>query len=310
MKRFFYFILLLAGLSSIHSCKDLIDEDGNPLLDMHNNQGLNGPRALYREITDTDTTAEYHYSGLLLSRVLTKGASITDVMYSGDKISKIDFRGFLDLDNDGALDEDSISYSQIFTYGQGGRVQTISENRWVYRRPPLVPPATTPNPFALLRKTKTLYNLKYAAATNKLDSIIMKTGEDVPGTLFDYTNYSKTGYTYLGDNISGVVRHYGPMSGGVFSPAITKLGYDYSNFDTRISAYTLLPFAYKVSVLLSTEINDRRSLILSPNSPKRMAITDLTTPIPVPAIFSTDYNYDPQTYVTKGFGINFIYKPL
>jgi hypothetical protein len=30
MKQIFYFILLIAGFSSIHSCKSLLDEDGNP----------------------------------------------------------------------------------------------------------------------------------------------------------------------------------------------------------------------------------------------------------------------------------------
>ncbi|MDC8106300.1 MULTISPECIES: hypothetical protein [Chryseobacterium] len=310
MKQLFYFILLFAGFSSIHSCKDLIDEDGNPLVDLHNNTGLTGPRALYREITDADTIAEYHYSGLLLSRVLTDSASITDIMYSGDKVSKIDFRGFLDLDNNGKLDKDSVSYSQIFTYGVSGKIDKVSESRSVFRRTPPVIPGDPPGPQTLFRKTKTLYNLKYAASTSKLDSIIMRSGEDVSGVPFVYKNYSRTGYTYLGDNVSKVVRHYGPMSNDVFGAPTGKLGYDYANFDTQISAYTLLPFAYKISVILSTEMNDKRSLILSPNSPKRMAITDLTTPIPVPAVFSTDYHYDPQTYVTKGYGINYIYKPL
>ncbi|WP_449399797.1 hypothetical protein [Chryseobacterium wanjuense] len=100
------------------------------------------------------------------------------------------------------------------------------------------------------------------------------------------------------------------MSGGVFSPAITKLAYDYSNYDAKLSPFTLIPTAYKISRLLSTEINDVESWILSPNSPKRFSITDLTLPIPVPTVFSTDYNYDPQTYMTKGYGINYIYKPL
>lgn len=309
MKQLFYFILLFAGLSSIHSCKDLTDEDGNPLVDMHNNPGLTGPRALYREITDADTIAEYHYNGLLLSRVITKGASITDVQYSENNLSNVTFNGFVDSDNDGTLDLDSTSYTQMFTYGNNGRLTRISEKRTIYNRTPGVPPGTPPGPWTVLRKSKTLYDLVYSATTSKLAKITMQTGEDVPGT-FDYTNYSESTYEYLGDNLSKVVRQYGPMAGGVFGAPTAKLGYDYSNFDNQISGYTLLPFAYKISVILSTEINDRRSLILSPNSPKRMAITDLMTPIPVPAIFSTDYHYDPQTYVTKGFGINYVYKPL
>ncbi len=97
MKQIFYFILLIAGFSSIHSCKDLLDEDGNPLLDLNNTGGLSGPRALYKEITDKTTLAEYQYSGLLMNRVITDSASITDIMYSGDRISQINFRVFLIL---------------------------------------------------------------------------------------------------------------------------------------------------------------------------------------------------------------------
>lgn len=309
MRRLFYFILLIAGFSSIHSCKDMLDENGDPLLDLNDNSGLIGPRALYREITDADTLAEYHYSGLLLTKVITDSASITDVMYSGEKISKITFNGFLtefDTDN---LRGDSISYSQLFTYGPTGRLETISENRSIFRRPAIVPPATTPNPQTLIRKTKSLYNLKYSGNTSKLDSIIMRTGIDAPSVPF--TEYSKTGFTYVGDNISTTVRHYGPIvAGGAFSAATEKYTYRFSDYDTKISGYTLLPKGYKISALLATKRNDRASYKFSPNSPKRMSVTDDTAPIPTPVSASTDYNYDPQTYVTKGFGINYIYKPL
>ncbi|WP_027380421.1 hypothetical protein [Chryseobacterium daeguense] len=310
MKRLFYFILLLVGVSTIHSCKDLLDEDGNPLLDVNSNTGLNGPRALYREITNSDTLATYYYSGLHLSQVIRDSASVADIAWSGDKVSKIDFKGFLDLDGDGDLDGDSISFTQLFTYGSTGKLESISENRSYFHRV-IVPPATTPGPQTLYRKTKTLYNLKYAAATAKLDSIIMRTGPENPATPFAYTDYSKTKYEYIGDNISKVVRHYGPInSGGSFGAAIEKYGYDYADYDARISPFTLVPTAYKISRLLATEINDVESWILSPNSPKRYAVSDLTQPIPSPVVFSTNYNYDPQTYMTKGYGVNYIYKPL
>ncbi|MCS3532454.1 hypothetical protein [Chryseobacterium sp. JUb7] len=309
MKRIFYFILILAGVSSVYSCKDMLDENGDPLSDLNNNTGLNGPRGLYREITDQDTIAEYHYNGLLMTKVLTDSASVTDVMYSGEKVSKINFNGFLDVDGDGKLDKDSISYTQLFTYENTGKLVSISENRSYYRRGPAVPPATL-GPKVLFAKTKTLYALTYSATTSKLDGIVMKTGPDVSGTQFANTDYSKSSYTYLGDNVSKVVREYGPMANNVFGAVTEKYSYEYLSYDTQISAYTLLPFAYKISNLLSTEANDFRSLILSPNSPKRIAVTDLMQPIPTPTIFSTDYNYDPQTYVTKGFGINYIYKPF
>ncbi|WP_312389465.1 hypothetical protein [Chryseobacterium sp.] len=306
MKRLFYFILLIAGLSSIHSCKEMIDEDGNSLIDLNPDSGLTGPRALFREVTDADTLAEYHYNGLLLTKVLTDSSSVTNIAYSGDKISKIDFMGFLDLDGDDKLDKDSISYSQLFTYGPTGKLVTISENRSFFKRTPPVAPSTTPGPQTLYKKTKSLYTLKYSATTDKLESIGMQNGPDASGTPFVFTDYSDTKYEYQGDNVSKVTREYGPVGGGV----VTKYGYDYYSYDTQISPFTLLPFGYKISRLLSTESNDVESFILSPNSPKRISITDLMTPIPSPVFLTTDYLYDPQTYMRVGFGINYIYKPL
>ncbi|PWN68358.1 hypothetical protein C1631_016805 [Chryseobacterium phosphatilyticum] len=310
MKQIFYFILLIAGFSSIHSCKSLLDEEGNPLLDLNNTGGLSGPRALYREITDKDTIAEYFYSGLLVNKVITDSASVTDIMYSGDKISQINFNGFLDLDGNGKLDKDSVSYTQLFTYGPNNKIDKISENRSIFRRPPPVPPATTPGPQTLLRKEKTLYNVYYNNSTAKLDSIIMRNGPDAAGTTFAFTAYSKTRYTYVGDNVSKVVRHYGPLGAGdVFGAPTTKYSYEYYAYDDQISPFTLLPHAYKLSRLLSTVINDKESLILSPNNPKRWSVTDLSPPIPTPIVKSTNYVYDPQTYMTKGYGVNYIYKP-
>ncbi|WP_415325223.1 hypothetical protein [Chryseobacterium sp. MMS23-Vi53] len=314
MKRLFYFVLLLVGVSTIHSCKDLLDEDGNPLLDINDNSGLNGPRALYREITDSDTLATYYYNGLQLNKVITDSASVTDVAWSGDKVSRIDFKGFLDIDGDGELDKDSIYYTQQFTYGSTGRLETISENRSFFKRTPAVPPSITPGPQTLYKKTKTLYKLMYSATTAKLDSILMHNGPDISGPSFSYTDYSKTKIQYTGDNVTSIVRHYGPMTGSgntaVYGAPVTKLSYGFSSYDASISPFTLIPNAYKISRLLSTEDNDIQGWIFSPNSPKRLSVTDLMLPVPTPTIFSTDYSYDKQTYMTKGFGINYIYKPL
>jgi hypothetical protein len=310
MKRLFYFVLLLVGISAVHSCKDLADEDGNPLLDINNNTGLNGARALYREITDADTLATYYYNGLQMSKVITRKASVTDVQYSGDKISRVTFKGFLDADNNGTPDEDSTSYEQQFTYGNTGRLEIISENRSVYNRTAPVPPSTTPGPWVILRKSKTIYNLTYSSTTSKLAKIVMQTGNETIGTPFACSNFSETTYEYSGDNVTKVIRGYGPIAGGVFGAVNTKYGYEYSNYDAQINPFTLLPMAYKISRLLSTEQNDFESWILSPNSPKRKSVSDLMQPVPVPTVVSTDYNYDPQTYMRKGYGINYIYKPL
>ncbi|WP_027387610.1 hypothetical protein [Chryseobacterium gregarium] len=313
MKRLFYFILLLVGVATVHSCKDTLDENGDPLVDINMNTGLNGPRALYREITDSDTLATYYYNGLQLSKVITDSAdSAANIAWSGDKISRVDFRGFLDLDGNNKIDKDSISYTQQFTYGNTGRLEIISENRSFYVRSITAPySVAAPGPQTLYKKTKALYNLKYAAATGKLDSIIMRNGPDAPGTSF--TDYSKTKYEYSGDNISKVTKTFGTMNGNIFGAVTGKWGYDYGNYDAQISPFTLLPNAYKISRLLSVENKDndlKNFWILSPNSPKRISATDLTQPIPDPLIKSTDYVYDPQTYMIRGYGVNYIYKPL
>ncbi|MBO6184058.1 MAG: hypothetical protein J6O88_05090 [Chryseobacterium sp.] len=311
MKRLFYFILLIAGFSSIHSCKDLTDEEGNPLLDLNENTGLIGPRALSREVTNAGQIAQYEYTGLLLTRVITEKASIANIEWSGDKISRLTFNGFLDLDNDGIIDTDSVSYTQQYTYGNLGRLTMISENRTVFRRtpPPVGSPAgTPPGPFVVFAKTKAIYNLTYSSTTAKLASIVMRRGNDV--TSFAYTDYTKAVYSYLGDNVSSVAKEVGKLTGTVFEPADKNFVFDFSSYDSQISGYTLLPFEYKISVLISTDINDDRGLILSPNSPKRASATEIVPGIPVTVVVSTNYKYDPQTYMTQGFGINYFYKPL
>ncbi|MFC7346640.1 hypothetical protein ACFQO9_07940 [Chryseobacterium zhengzhouense] len=308
MKRFFYFVLIIAGFSSINSCKDMTNEEGDPLLDLNENTGLIGPRALSREITDFGTIAEYQYSGLLLTKVLTEKGSVKNVEWSGDKISKVTFNGFMDLDNDGTIDADSISYTQQYTYGNLGRLTLISENRSVYRRLAPVPPATV-GPYALYEKTKAEYNLTYSSTTAKLASIVMKRGKDI--IPFAYTDYTKANYTYLGDNVSKVTKEVGLLTNGTtFEPPVENYEFGFTNYDSQINGYTLLPFEYKVSVLIDTKINDGRSLILSPNSPRRISMTDLTEPIPNPIVVSTNYKYDPQTYMIQGFGVNYFYKPM
>ncbi|WP_347218670.1 hypothetical protein [Chryseobacterium sp.] len=312
MKQIFYFILLIAGFSSIHSCKDLLDEDGNPLLDLNNTEGLSGPRALYREITAKDTLAEYQYSGLLVNRVITDSASITDIMYSGERISQIIFRGFLDLDGNGKLDKDSVSYDRQFNYGNNSRLQSISETRSVFRRTPPVPPSTKPGPQTLFASEKYVYTLTYNAATSKLESIVTEKGEETIGGPIKYTDYSKSDYSYEGDNVSKVLNVSGPITSNypsVYGAPTEKKSFEYYTYDQQISPFTLLPQTYKISRLLATKHSVKESSILSPNNPKRWSVTDLMVHIPQPIVMSTNFVYDLQTYMTKGYEINYIYKP-
>ncbi|UHO40872.1 hypothetical protein H5J24_21015 [Chryseobacterium capnotolerans] len=312
MKQIFYFILLIAGFSSIHSCKDLLDEDGNPLLDLNNTGGLSGPRALYREVTAKDTLAEYHYSGLLMNRVITDSASITDIMYSGERISQITFRGFLDLNGNGKLDKDSISYDRQFNYGNNSQLQSISETRSVFRRPPPVPPSTKPGPQTLFASEKYIHTFTYNTATSKLESMTTVKGEEVVGGPIKYTEYSKSDFSYVGDNVSKVLNISGPVTSNnpnVLGAPTEKYSFEYYAYDQQISPFTLLPQVYKISRLLSTKYSIKESMILSPNNPKRWSVTDITVNIPVPIVMSTNYVYDLQTYMTKGYDINYIYKP-
>jgi len=309
MKRLFYFVLLLAGVSSLHSCKDLADEDGNPLLDTNTTTGLTGPRALHQEVDNSHTIATYFYNGLQLSRVLTDSASVTNVAWSGNKVSTIDFKGFLDLDDDKKLDKDSIVYTQLYTYGGTGRLETISENRSLYHRITTSPfSVANPSPQTLYKRVKTKYTIAYAAATGKLDLITMESGPEA--TPFVNTDYSTTKFEYMGDNVAQLIKNIGPMNGGVPGTPTEKYSYGFSNYDVNISPFTLLPTAYKISRLISTNYKGEEGLIFSPNSPRRKTLTDLMEAIPVPQVASTDYRYDPQTYMTVGYTINYIYKPL
>jgi hypothetical protein len=312
MKQLFYFILLIAGLSSIHSCKDLVDEEGNPLLDINNNTGLTGPRALFREVTNADTIAEYRYNGLLVNKVFTKGKhtrSVTDLLWSGDKVSKISFYGFLDEDKDGNLDDDSVAYTQLLTYGAGGRLTIITENRTLYKKTS-GPGGTLVLPWVVNKKYKKMYNLEYATGTDKLSKITMRDGKEITGNVFDYTDYSITNYTYAGDNVSVVNRVYGTIIANVFQTPTENYKYEYFTYDDKINPHTLLPSAYKISSILSTRVNDEKSHTFSINNPKRLTITDMMVPIPTPVVYTTNYAYDPQTYMTQGFGIYYFYKPM
>ena len=306
MKHFFYLILLGAGLSALHSCKDMTDEEGNPLIDLNQNTGLNGNRALYREESSAGRIADYKYNGLNLSSVIQPMNSFTDVLWSGDKISQINFRGHLDTDGDSVPDLDSIAYTHLLTYGNQGRLSLITETRAIYTKNLVA--GVPVGPYLLSERRKAEYNIKYNQMSGKMDSIIMKSGKEIAGTPFTYDTYSKAGYNYTGDNVTMIDKKVGQILAGNNEPADMHYSYEYLNYDTGISAYNLLPFAYKVSSLISTDHANTRAFILSPNSPKRTIVTDLKQPIPNPLISSTNFEYDNQNYVSRGYGIYYFYK--
>ncbi|MFC3160345.1 hypothetical protein ACFOEQ_19370 [Chryseobacterium arachidis] len=195
------------------------------------------------------------------------------------------------------MEKDSIVYTQQFTYAGTGKLEKISENRSYYHRITTAPfSVTNPSPQTLYKKVSSLFDLKYSSSTGKLESTNMKSGPDGPGVNFD--TYADTKYEYSGDNVSKVVKNYGPITAGVPGAATRKLGFEYNNYDANINPFTLLPFEYKVTRLIDMDIylaglttpylaNEKHpnGWMISPNNPKRLSITDLAVPVPTPTFF-------------------------
>ncbi|TXF76216.1 hypothetical protein [Chryseobacterium sp.] len=291
MKNVYYFILLIIGFSAFHSCKELADEDGNLLNNMGQNPGgLTGSRALFREMTDSDTL-EYHYDGLKLSDVSTD-STLTKIVYNSDMINKITFDGFVNL-------HDSISYTRFFTYDAAGKISTISEtSKKYYIGLPAQP----------MKKYKALYTLKYKT-NGQLDSIITKKGEEITAMPFEFTTYSKKAYTFTGMNLTGMVDKMGGMSGSIYGPVTAQTNFEFSDYDDKINPYSrLLPFGFNIHQLLDDNKTSFKSYRLSANNPKKVSIT--SNLIITPVVSTTAYGYDAQNYVLTGFGLTYMYKPF
>ncbi len=328
MKRIFYILIAVAGLAGVQSCGKFTDGDGDPLVNyVPDNGELTGPRALFREVTDQDVTAEYHYNGLILTDVWgplnitrdikhnIKARDLTEISYSSDKISKIIYNG--------RRGNDSISLVQNFTYASNGRIDKVSETRSTYNlTPPATPPATLP-PLPVPTKTKSVYTLKYASPTaTRMDAISMVTGVDTAGATFINTDYSTSDFTYDGANVSKVVKKYGqidPATGG-FNTATSAYTYEYIKYDGEINPYTLLPFAYKLSRILIFDSSlipvggtvpvwpDVKHYNLSVNNSKegKLTIAGVIAPIP----WNSQFQYDNQHYLLNGYKVYYKYKPL
>lgn len=291
MKKLIYLFVSLFVIFAINSCKRLGDDDGNLLNDMDANNGeLTGPRFLYREIMGGLVQQEYHYD--MLKMVETVGPkNTTKINYSGDRIYRIDHTK---IENN-----DKITYSRTFNYLPNTNiVNTITENSVVQKNYALPTPPAAEN-------FKKLYTITYN--TDKtLQKIEMKAGKEVPGTTFEFTNYMLLAYTYdaTKTNIEMVDATYGGIVQGVFDAPSAILKYNYGNYDDKKTPYSLLPWEYKLSVILD---NPYLNYYLSKNNPKRIITNDFVNPA---QIKNTLYTYDPQGYALSGFGLNWDYRPF
>lgn len=291
MKKIIYLFASLFTLFAIDSCKRLEDQDGNLLNDMDANQGgITGPRFLHQEVTASDTLAEYRYTGMKLTKVLQDKA-YTNITYNGDQLNKIEFRG--------KVGGDSIAFDRFFNYDPTAKLSYITEVHTVY-------PATTPPAPVVPVTWKTLYNVYFSPA-KKLDSVVAKTGQEIAGVPFAFSNYRKWNYTYdIRNNVPKVEYRIGPLSGNVQGPVTAFLTTVFADYDEMKNPYSLLPFGY---VLSKTFDDSKNAYWFSTNNPKRI-ISTLDGFPPVVNTVSTLYTYDPQGYALTGFGINYDYRPF
>lgn len=291
MKKLIYLFVCAVTAFSIHSCKRVGDDDGNLLNDMDANQpGLHGPRFLYQEMMGGIGINQYGYD--LLKLVTVKNPlETTTISYSGDRIYKIDY--------DGWVGDDRTIITRFFNYAPNTNVVTsITENETFYQDSSL----PTPPPIV---KRKALYTITYQGE-KKLEKIEMKQGKDVVGQPFVYTNYSIAEYTYDADkkNVVKVDMKYGGIVAGNFDPPTALMTYNYMDYDDKKTPYSLLPFEYLLSVSLD---NPYLNYYHSQNNPRRISSNDYVNPI---QLKNTLYTYDPQGYPLTGFGMDFDYRPF
>lgn len=311
MKKILYIVFAVSGLLSLGSCGRFEDENGNPLVD--NGGHVEDPRALFREYTDADNIAEYRYTGLLLTEVigpLHKTRDNTKIVYSGTKIASVLFNG--------KKGTDSISYTQNFTYGAGDHIDKVTESRMVYDLSANPPLNNLPAP----KIYKTQYDMKYSTTgPNRLSEILMRTRLEVPGGSTNFTDYSKSLYTYDGSNVTKVVKGYSTVTNGTtLEPLVNTYTYEYNEYDNKIAPTTLLPFGYNLSRILANDAYLQTPptpgaplavnlfhYIFSSNNPEKIKVSETGG-----GSFNagTDYVYDSQNFMTRGFNVYYVYKPM
>lgn len=313
MKKIFYIFLAVSGLVALDSCGRFEGEYGNPLVNYTPADGeLTGDRALFREYTDVENIAEYRYTGLLVTEVIGpmhKRRDNTKIIYSGTKIATVIFNG--------RKGTDSIEYSQNFTHGINDRIDKVTETRKIWDLSTDPPLNNLPAPTVY----KTQYDMKFnTLGSSRFDEITMKTRIDVVGNT-DFTDYSKTIFTYTGNNVTKVVKEYGAITGGnVFEPATSSYVFEYTDYDDKIAPTTLLPYGYNLSRILANDSFLQSPLtpgqpvtvnifhyIMSANNPEKLKVSELNS---TPINMGTDYVYDKQNFMTKGFNVYYLYKPM
>ena len=292
MKKIIYLFVAFFIVASTQSCKRLGDEDGNLLNNLDANAGgLTGARYLHQEVNSVDTLAEYHYNGKKMVEVLNP-KSRTNINYNGELINKLTFYR--------VVGADSLVYTQFFSYDATAKyITNISEVGTTY----LAYKAPTPG---AIEKYKSIHNMEYTA-DNVLQSITTKTGKEIPTFSFEFTSYVKNTFTFdaTNKNVLSVTRDSGPFAGGIFGAPAEQRIFAFSEYDEKINPQTLLPFGYKISVMLD---NARKYYWISENNPKKVTIT--TEVSPIPTVLGTSYTYDPQDYALSGFGSNYDYRPF
>lgn len=295
MKKILYFFIAAFIISSTQSCKRLSGDDGDLLNNLGANLGgVGGARFLYQEVNSVDTLAQYNYNGTKMVEVLSDSA-ITKITYNGELINRINY--------DGVVEGDSTSYTRYFTYDATAKyIINISETRSLYKDVRAVLPLLP----APVEKYKSLFDITYST-DKKLATILSRTGKETVGNVFAFTSYTRSTFTYdtAKKNVTKVIREAGPLAGTVFGPAAQTLTFAFSEYDDKISPYTLLPFGYKLNKMIDTPAAYYWD---SMNNPKRTSVPSDVGPFPIE--YSTQFTYDAQDYATSGYGINYDYRPF
>ena len=92
---------------------------------------------------------------------------------------------------------------------------------------------------------------------------------------------------------------------GNLEPSPVYETYDFTEYDSGINPYTLIPFGY---TLHKTFQNPYLNYRFSANNPKKIIWE--TNVEPFPHVEETQYNYDALKYAVSGWGVVYDYRPF